>query len=120
LLFPCNYCAQRFRSNPKTRTQQLHNALWQQWPPYILARIHSTLLRIKFYITDITLQITSKEVCPEMGRPVTADSGRFCRLICTELSCVFSSTLTINLHDNKSYILYEEYLWHGTINTSLT
>jgi hypothetical protein len=43
-------------------------------------------------------------VCSEAGPSVTADSGRFCRLVCTELSCVFSSILPINLHNNKSSI----------------
>jgi len=39
-----------------------------------------------------------------MGPQVTADGGRFCWLICIELSCVYSWTLAINFHDNKSHI----------------
>ena len=47
-----------------------------------------------------------------MGPKVTADSGRFCRLICIELSCVLSWTLAINFHYNKSYTWRISMTWH--------
>lgn len=97
----------KIQTPPKNRKQHLHSALWQQWPPYILARIRSTTSCIIYYILQI-----STEKCFEMGPQVTADSGRFCRLIYIELSCVFSSTLAINFHDNKSYIWRISMTWH--------